>query len=162
MDYIYEIGNTSEIIIMGRRNIISVTGFINWNNGKSSFAFNIRTDSKKLIKQDVLSCEGVQSMYHLELQGVEYALRYATEDIIIVKSTQSAIISGINTSLDNWAENNWCGKDGAQIKHIEFWKIIHGVRQKHQVIALEIEDQEKKNLQAAAKAYLPYHFHQKY
>jgi ribonuclease HI len=145
-------------IVIERRNIIVVAGYAYWVKDKkqidkAAFAYTIYdNDEKSIIRQDVLPCTGIESIYQLELVGVLTSLSFTTENVIVIKATQQPLISGINGDVDSWAENDWITKKGSPAKHCELWQFLYDEKKRLQMIALPLEDSEKRRLQTLAKA----------
>jgi hypothetical protein len=153
--------NTAEKpqIIFEKRSTIAAASFVQWTGPKderriekAAFAFAIYDDDK-LIKQDVWFCANVDSVHQLELWGIQAAFPFLPEnDVVMIKLTQTALINGINTDLDYWIANDGISKGGIPVKHFELWQALNNERERRQLIALQLEEQELKKLQAVAKA----------
>jgi ribonuclease HI len=143
-------------VIMEKRNILSVSAYIQWEKItklalQGAFAFTISVNDK-IIREDVMLCNGVESIMHLELCGILTGLQFATENVVIVKITQQTIISAINGDLDFWKANDWTTKGGTPLKYCELWQALYEERARRQITALQLEAQETRKLQAVSKA----------
>jgi ribonuclease HI len=142
-------------IIVEKRNILSLTGYVQWDKEQQShnaaFAF-ILYDDEKMIHQNVLPCKGIESVHQLELWGIKTVLPFMTEKSVVIKITQPAVINGINSDIDYWAANDWITKRGSPVKDSDLWQELYNERNQRQLIALQLEEQEVKKLRSASKA----------
>jgi hypothetical protein len=146
-------------IVFGRRCVIETTGFIHWvrqKPEKSAFTYVIHNEGK-IHDQNVFECKNIDSIHHLETYTLaEYilpvSLPIVNDNPILVKITQSAVISGINSDLDYWATHDWTTKAGKPVKYPELWKIIYEFRKNHPIIAFPLEEHRAQQLQSQAKS----------
>jgi ribonuclease HI len=142
-------------IISERRNTIFATGYIPWKEKQTenvALNYMIYDGYEKLVRNDVLLCRGIESIYQLELWAIITALPYVTENVVMVKITQATLINGINTDLDFWISNNWTTKGGTPVKYYELWQVLYNERQRYQITAFQLEEQEARRLQTVSKA----------
>jgi ribonuclease HI len=146
-------------IITEKRLILSTAGFIEWEEEtkqakRAAFSYTLYED-KELIQGNVLLCDGVVSAFHLALYAIVSVLSLIpSENSLVIKVTQPAVINGINDNMDFWAENNWHTKNGGLVKHHDLWERIYEEKQRRRMVALELENQEMKKLQAASRMLL--------
>jgi hypothetical protein len=141
-------------IIMEKRNTIAVGCYIEWLQKKaknSAFAYSLYRDDI-LIKHDVFPCRDIYSTCQLELIGILTAFKFVTEAVVVVKTTQPVIISGINMYLNSWIDNERLTKDDCTIKYADLWLDLYNAKDHCTITALQLEEPEAKKLQFAAKS----------
>jgi len=144
-------------IIHEKRNILSVAGYIQWSKEtrqppKAAFAYTVN-EGKKVISQDAFPCEGIESVYQLELCAIQHALFLSIPPkiFVVIKATEPAVISGINTDMDVWAENDWITKNGSPVKNRDLWEYLYEEKQQRRMMALPLEETEVSKLRAISK-----------
>jgi hypothetical protein len=146
-------------IIRENRYTLDGAGFVKWVKNrleamKAAFAYTVH-ENGNLIYQDVLCCNGVVSVCQLVLYGILIGLQPIPLDtLVMVKTTEMAVINGINGDLDFWIANNWYTKSGSTVKYRDLWEELYNERQKRQIVALPLETPEALRLQGISKAFV--------
>jgi hypothetical protein len=155
-----ETNDTSFGIIRENRYELALACYIQWTQKrleaiKAAFAYT-SYENGNIIDQKVLRCNGITSACQLVLYGTLIGLQSipldASDALVIIKTTEMAVINGINTDLDYWVANDYYTKGGSPVKDRGLWEEIYKEKQKHLIIALPLETQEKISLQSVSKA----------
>ena len=135
--------------------ILHVATFINWTTRKGVYGYNILSTVDDSIFYRDFICDYIESSSQGEMKALIVALdRVPIEKPVLIKTSQSVIVVGINYGLDYWVQQNWVTREGHQVKSQDEWEKIHRLIHGREIFALQVQDEELSNLQNTCKQYL--------
>ena len=137
---------------------VYVASWIHWESKQGTFGFSIwnNTDNS-LFYRDYL-CEVLGSPSEGEIKALINALPHIPlGEPVLLKSSQSAVVTGINYNLPEWERLNWRTKEDNPVKNKNEWSEIYNlISQGRKILAVQIQDDEFNSLQNGCRKYLSF------
>ena len=137
---------------------VYVATWINWQNKMGAYGCSIFSEADGSLFYRDYAYDALDSPSHGEIKALVKALSHIpVEEPVLLKTSQPAVMAGINYSLISWIKQNWQTKKGHSVKSQEEWQKIHDLIQGRKILALQTQEDEFNFLQNTCREFIAFY-----